>query len=287
MHWHCHDLFNRMPQGAVAGGIAVVIDVLRASTTIMTALAHGAAGVRPVLTVEVARALAAGFGSGSDSGVLLGGERGGLRIDGFDLGNSPLEYSRARVAGRRIVITTTNGTAALDACTAASEVLIGAIVNRAAVAARARELAVAHGTSNIHLVCAGTDGEVTEEDLLTAGAILDAAGRLPGADGDRRDASATAALEMFRGVLSAPSTEGRVEAHAIAAAAIAAAFATSRGGRNLIELGMRADLPAAAAIDSLRVVPRLDRGAREDEATTGWLLADAAGWRHADAADTA
>jgi 2-phosphosulfolactate phosphatase len=276
MHWHCHNLFNRIPQGTVAGGIAVVIDVLRASTTIITALAHGAAGVRPVLTVEVARALAAGFGAGSDSGVLLGGERGGLRIDGFDLGNSPLEYSRARVAGRRIVITTTNGTAALDACTAASEVLIGAIVNRAAVATRARELAVAQGTSTIHLVCAGTDGEVTEEDLLTAGAILDAAGRLPGGSDDALDASATAALEMFRGVMSAPSAEGRVEAHAIAAAAIAAAFATSRGGRNLIELGMQADLPAAAAIDSLRVVPRLDRGARGDEAATGWLHADAA-----------
>ena len=276
MHWHCHDLFNRMPPEAVAGGIAVVIDVLRASTTIVTALAHGATGVRPVLTVEVARALAAGFGSGSDSGVLLGGERGGLLIDGFDLGNSPLEYSQARVAGRRIVITTTNGTAALDACTAASEVLIGAIVNRAAVAARARELAVAQGTSTIHLVCAGTDGEVTEEDLLTAGAILDAAGRLPGGSDDALDASAAAALKMFRGVLSAPSAEGSVEAHAIAAAAITAAFATSRGGRNLIELGMQADLPAAAAIDSLRVVPRLDRGARGDEAAAGWLHADAA-----------
>ena len=266
-----------MPQGAVAGGIAIVIDVLRASTTIVTALAHGATGVRPVLTVEVARALAAGFGAGSDSGVLLGGERGGLRIDGFDLGNSPLEYARARVAGRRIVITTTNGTAAVDACTDASEVLIGAIVNRAAAAARARELAVAHGTSSIHLVCAGTDGEVTEEDRLAAGAILDAAGHLPGGSDDTLDASATAALETFRGVLSAAADTG-------AASAITAAFAMSRGGRNLIELGMRADLPAAAAIDSLRVVPRLDRGAREDEATTGWLLADAAGWRHADAA---
>jgi 2-phosphosulfolactate phosphatase len=275
MHWHCHNLFNRMPQGAVAGGIAVVIDVLRASTTIVTALAHGAAGVRPVLTVEAARALAAGFGSISGSGALLGGERGGLRIDGFDLGNSPLEYSRARVAGRRIVITTTNGTAALDACTAASEVLIGAIVNRAAVAARARDLARSRGIADIHLVCAGTDGEVTEEDLLTAGAILDAAGRLPGADGDVLDASATAALEVFRGVLSPPTAEGRADAHAIAAA-ITSAFATSRGGRNLIELGMQADLPAAAAIDSLRVVPRLDCGAREDDAVAGWLHADAA-----------
>ena len=276
MHWHCHNLFNRMPQGAVTGGIAVVIDVLRASTTIVTALAHGAAGVRPVLTVEAARALAAGFASLSGSSVLLGGERGGLRIDGFDLGNSPLEYSRARVAGRRIVITTTNGTAALDACTAASEVLIGAIVNRAAVAARAWDLARSRGNADIHLVCAGTDGEVTEEDLLTAGAILDAAGRLPGADGDVLDASATAALNVFRGVLSPPTAEGRVNAPAIAAAAITSAFATSRGGRNLIELGMQADLPAAAAIDSLGVVPRLDCGARGDEADAGWLHADAA-----------
>jgi len=265
MHWHCHELFNRMPQGAVAGGIAVVIDVLRASTTIITALAHGAAGVRPVLTIDAARTLAAGGGPG----VLLGGERGGLRIDGFNLGNSPLEYSRARVAGRRIVITTTNGTAALDASRAAAEVLIGAIVNRAAVATRARSLAVAHGTSDIHLVCAGTDGQVTEEDLLTAGAILDVASRLPGASGDRLSASAAAALESFRGVLSAAADAG-------AASAITAAFATSRGGRNLIELGMQADLPAAAAIDSLTVVPRLDRGAGGDEAVTGWLYADAA-----------
>jgi 2-phosphosulfolactate phosphatase len=268
MHWHCHDLFNRMPQGAVAGGIAVVIDVLRASTTIITALAHGAAGVRPVLTIDEARALAARGGPGS--GVLLGGERGGLRIDGFDLGNSPLEYSPARVAGRRIVITTTNGTAALDASTAADEVLIGAIVNRAAVAARARALAVEHARSEIHLVCAGTDGEVTEEDLLTAGAILDAASRLPGASGDRLDASATAAMETFRGVLSAVANTG-------AAAAITAAFAASRGGRNLIELGMQADLPAAAAIDSFRIVPRLARGPHGGNAATGWLHADAAG----------
>ncbi len=236
-----------------------MIDVLRASTTIVTALAHGAAGVRPVLTIDEARALAASGGPGSD--MLLGGERGGRRIDGFDLGNSPLEYAPARVAGRRIVITTTNGTAALNACTSAAEVLIGGIVNRSAVAARARSLAMVHGTANIHLVCAGTDGHVTEEDLLAAGGILDAASRLPGAERDSLDA---AALNAFRGVVSAA-------AHAEAATAIAAAFATSLGGRNLIDLGMQADLPTAAAIDSLTVVPRLVR----DDSHAGWLLPDA------------
>jgi 2-phosphosulfolactate phosphatase len=267
MHWHCHELYNRIPQGAVAGGIAVVIDVLRASTTIITALAHGAAGVRPVLTIEQARELAARNRAGP--AMLLGGERGGLRIDGFDLGNSPLEYAPARVVGRRIVITTTNGTAALDVCGAAAEVLIGAIVNRTAVAARARELARSQGVADIHLVCAGTDGQVTEEDLLAAGGILDAASRLAGSDRDTLDASAMAARAEFRGVLAAAGG-------ADAALAIVAAFATSRGGRNLVDLGMQADLPAAAAIDSLPVVPRLDRGRGPKDVEAGWLLPDAA-----------
>ena len=275
MHWHCHELFNRMPQGAVAGGIAVVIDVLRASTTIISALAHGAVGVRPVPTVDQARALAAAVPGRSVSPdrfrLLLGGERGGLRIDRFDLGNSPLEYSRDRVAGRRIVITTTNGTAALEAALPATEVLIGAIVNRTAVAARASSLAAAHGATSIHLVCAGTDGEIMEEDLLAAGAILDAAGRLPGADRDTLDVAATAALERFRGVVHAAGTES----NAGVAAAITAAFASSRGGRHLVAIGMQADLPAAAALDSLAVVPRLARGASGLGAEAGWLHADA------------
>jgi len=132
MHWHCHELYHRMPSGAVAGGIAVVIDVLRASTTIVTALAHGAAAVAPRRSIEEALAAAA-----DRPGAVLGGERGGVMIAGFDLGNSPLEYAPDRVAGRPVVITTTNGTAALAVCRDAAEVLVGAIVNRTAVAATA------------------------------------------------------------------------------------------------------------------------------------------------------
>jgi len=252
-----------MPPGAVAGGIAIVVDVLRASTTMITALAHGAAGIRPVPTVEAARALAAGGGPASPA--LLGGERGGVRIPGFDLGNSPLEYSAARVAGRSIVITTTNGTAAIAACGDAVEVLIGGIVNRAAVAARARSLATARGVDDVHLVCAGTDGEVTEEDLLAAGAIL-AAAAAASATGDTLDPAAAAAVAGFQAAVSVADVGGDP------AAAIAAAFVASRGGRNLLSLGMEADLPAAAAIDSLRVVPRLARSG----GTAGWLLLDAA-----------
>lgn len=256
MRWHCHELFNRMPPGAVAGGIAVVIDVLRASTTIVTALANASSRIRPVPAVAEALALAEAAGAGRP---LLGGERGGLRIAGFDLGNSPLEYSRAAVAGREIIVTTTNGTAALKACRDADEVLVGAIVNRTAVARLARELARRHGATDIHLVCAGTDGHVTEEDLLAAGAILEAASRLPECAVDLVEPAAAAARADFSRVIG-QAARGPQEA-------IAAAFAASRGGANLVALGMEADLPAAAAIDTIAIVPRL-------EPATGWLVAE-------------
>jgi len=237
-----------MQQGGCAGGIAVVIDVLRASTTIVSALANGAERVVPVTELEAARRLAAGAGPAA----LLGGERAGVRVAGFDLGNSPLEYSAARVAGRTIVITTTNGTAALGAARGAREVLIGAVVNRSAVAGAIRRLGAADET--VHLVCAGTDGCVSAEDVLAAGAILDAAGA--DSAGDTLDASARDALALFR----------RVAASGEVSAALVAAFRGSPGGANLMVLGMEADLPAAAAIDSVDIVPRLD-------ATTGSLRA--------------
>ena len=242
MHWHCHELFHRMPPGATAGGIAVVIDVLRASTTIATALAHGATAVVPRRSIDEARAAVA-----ERPGGLLGGERGGVKIAGFDLGNSPLEYTADRVAGRAVVITTTNGTAALAACRAA-EVLVGAVVNRSAVVTAARRLAAARGSAAIHLVCAGTDGQVTDEDVLAAGAMLD----LTGSD-DTLDATAGVARDRFRALAAA----GRAGLEA----RIAAAFRTCLGGANLIALGMEADLALAAALDSLAVVPRLDRAA--------------------------
>lgn len=239
-----------MPEGACAGGIAIVIDVLRASTTIITALAHGAARVRAVRTVGEARALA------GQPGVLLGGERGGRPIDGFDLGNSPSEYTRQRMAGRDVVITTTNGTAALHACQDAAAILMGAVVNRSAVATAALRLAA--GDQAVHLVCAGTDGDVTEEDLLGAGAILDAAIRLGADEHKDFDGPARAAVADFRAVAGSDGDP---------AAALACVFATSIGGRNLIALGMEDDLSPAAQIDSLPVVPRLDRA-------SGWLVGD-------------
>ena len=251
MHWHCHDLFQRMPPGATAGGIAVVIDVLRASTTMITALATGAAAVWPVADVDEARALARRLGSRA----ILGGERGGARIEGFALGNSPSEYTHGRVGGRDVVITTTNGTAALAACAAAAETLVGAIVNRRAVAAAVRALGAARGLHHAHLVCAGTDGIVTAEDVLAAGAILDAAAADPAAADDTLDDAAAEALATFR-QLAAAAAAATPET---TASALVAAFRTSPGGANLVDLGMENDLTVCARLDAVPAVPRLDR----------------------------
>ena len=152
-----------------------------------------------------------------------------------------------------MVITTTNGTQALAACRDAAAVLIGALVNRSAVVGAAQAIARRENLSDIHLVCAGTDGFVTEEDLLAAGAMVEA-GVGPT---DTLNAAALAALERYRDTV-ADSTV----AHPVA---LLRAMEASRGGRNLLELGMQADLPAAAAIDTSTTVPLLD--------AAGWLVA--------------
>lgn len=170
LRWYTHRLSDDMPRESVAGGIAIIVDVLRASTTIVTALAAGAAFVKPVVEVEEARLLR----NSSGESWLLGGERGGVPIPGFDLGNSPAEYCRSVVDGRGIIMTTTNGTLAIERCLAAETVLIGSFLNRNAVAKEAVLLASNRGIDAIHLVCAGTNGHETEEDFLGAGSIIHA-----------------------------------------------------------------------------------------------------------------
>src|SRR5437016_9884451 len=106
---HVHLLPSLVPPGGLTGGVAVVIDVLRATTTIVHALAAGCTVVRPCAEVEEARDLAGRMRAGR---VLLGGERGGVAPPGFDLGNSPREYTAKVCKGTTLVLTTTNGTRA-------------------------------------------------------------------------------------------------------------------------------------------------------------------------------
>lgn len=150
--------------GELSGRVAVVIDVLRATTTITSALENGAVAVIPFADLEECRAYRE-----KEPEVLLGGERKSVKPPGFDLGNSPCEYTAERVFGRRIAYTTTNGTRAIEACRGAEEVLLGALVNRRSVA----EKLAASGFSAI-LVCAGKLGRPNLEDTYCAGAIIEA-----------------------------------------------------------------------------------------------------------------
>src|SRR3954454_8565361 len=128
-----HLLPSLTPESGLRGGVAVVIDVLRATTMIVHALVAGCTEVIPVSEVEEARQIAAALPVGS---ALLAGERQGVPIDGFDLGNSPDECTSARCRGKTMVITTTNGTRALLACGDADRVFLGAFVNFAATCRR-------------------------------------------------------------------------------------------------------------------------------------------------------
>lgn len=150
---------------------AVVVDVLRWSTVVITALANGAEWVEAVETPDDAVARAAELGRAE---VTLGGERGSLAIPGFDVGNSPLEFTAERVRSRGVITTTTNGTHGLLAARHATTVLVGAFVNLPALIA-AITTSVGDGVP-IALIACGQAGEHADEDTACAGAIAMAIG---------------------------------------------------------------------------------------------------------------
>lgn len=173
------------------GHTALVIDVLRASTTMIAALGNGAAAIVPVAQSAEARRVHAAMGNGA----LLAGERRGDTVPGFDLGNSPLEVTRARVAGKTVVFTTSNGTRALLACRSAARVGVAAIVNVSAAA----HWAVEHA-SDLTIVCAGERGAKSLEDHVCAGLVVDAVVHLaPGAVLTRGAREAQTDAERYRG----------------------------------------------------------------------------------------
>lgn len=225
---------------ALAGGAVVVIDVLRASTVMVHALAGGAYEIIPCLEVEEARGVAASLPPGQ---AILGGERGGLPIEGFDLGNSPREYTSDKVAGKTLVFTTTNGTRALQRCRQAQRVLIGAFVNVSAVAE------ALSGEDSVHLLCAGTRGEITREDVLYAGLL-----------GERLSAAVGEPAEINDQLLMARECFGASLAAAKGdlVAQLCRELRQTQGGRNLLAIGLDRDIDDAAQIDRFAIVPELD-----------------------------
>ena len=163
--------FASLAQRDLSQAVCVVFDILRATSTMITALSNGAEAIIPVADIPEALALRR-----KNPNVLLAGERDGLRIRGelsggveFDFGNSPREFTADKVQGRTLVMTTTNGTRALRACAQARTVLIGSFLNLRATTNWLRERNPPH----LILVCSGTLEEPALEDILAAGALCE------------------------------------------------------------------------------------------------------------------
>ncbi len=213
------------------GATAVVIDAVRATTTIVAALAAGATEVVPFKTRDEVLAEKAARPEGT---VLTAGERKGVRIEGLDANNSPSLMTGGLVGGRSLLLTTTNGTGAILAARQAEEVFVGALPNRRAVA---RAL-VARGR-RVVLVQAGTVGTVSCEDALVAGAIIEAMAEEPGGERFELEDSGLLALAAWRG------TKDR----------LSDLFRQTWGGSFIVALGLEDDLDACTQVDATGVVP--------------------------------
>jgi 2-phosphosulfolactate phosphatase len=232
------------PQELIDGTV-VVLDVLRASTTIVYALQAGAKAVIPCREIDEARSLAKQY---SLDEALLGGERGGLPIEGFDLGNSPDQYTPRMVKGKIVIFTTTNGTKALLHAQKAQQILLGAFVNASAVIQKLL------AQQEIHLLCAGTDGQLSEDDILLAGMLIEKLQR-KGGSAYQLNTQAIAACDLWlhnfaRSKASATQPPDPQR--------LAKALRKSLGGKNLVALGLEKDILAAAQIDRFGIIPQFN-----------------------------
>lgn len=227
-------VLNIPPAEELEGRVAVAIDVLRATTTICTALANGADTVVPVLTPEEARQVAA---DNPDRMFLLGGERKSVLIPGFHYGNSPLEYTESRVKGRPILFTTTNGTRAIRRAAGADRVYIASFLNAPAIARELLRL-----DKDVAICCAGTHDQFSLEDTGCAGAILEFLGG-PDAALELNDMGQVA-RDLFR------RYDGR----------LADLLHLSEHGQNLLKLGLQEDLLFCAQLGTSTLLPRFTEG---------------------------
>jgi 2-phosphosulfolactate phosphatase len=217
----------------VQGRTVFVIDILRATTSMCAALSSGAKAIIPVATTEEALRLAQTIGSAD---VLLAGEKDCRRIDGFQLGNSPLEMTESAVRGKTLVLTTTNGSKALLACQGAGAVYPACAGNLSLAAEKARE--TLDRDDDMLVVCAGRGGAFSLDDAYAAGRLVSAA--LGGPRGRRGlNDAALASLDLVRRYGDTWERPLR----------------RSRAGRELIRLGFGDDVKASAWPDAYPVLP--------------------------------
>ena len=229
------DTFLTVPEvdpAVVEGRTALVIDVIRATTTIVQAISNGARAVYPTESSEEAIKLASSLGRDE---VLLCGERGGLRIDGFDLGNSPSEYKPEVVEGKQLVMSTTNGTRAFVAAEHAERVVPVSLVNLTAAA----ESAVADGPEKLVVICSGKDNRFSLDDAVCAGYLIREIQKVSGIVPDLGDAGRTT-VELAQRF---EPTEDFLKSTA--------------AGRALVDVGLEADLAFCARMNLHRVVPEM------------------------------
>ena len=207
----------------------VVIDVLRATSTIVEAIGAGAKAIYPVGSIEEALRLANNMGRDQ---VLLCGERKCLPIEGFDLGNSPAEFTAERVGGRTLVMSTTNGTTAMSLAAGAARVLIAAPLNLSAVVEE-----LARADADPVLVCSGRERHFGLEDAVFAGEV---AARLM--------AARPGEWELNDGARAAIALAERFQLDE-------ALFASTVAGRGIVAAGLAEDLAFCAQVDRLAVVP--------------------------------
>jgi 2-phosphosulfolactate phosphatase len=213
----------------------VVIDVLRATSVMVHAMSQGALEIIPVVTLEEAIQMAKIFPQGS---ILLGGERESKKIPGFDLGNSPKEYVAERVKGKKLILTTTNGTKAFHLVSSGKEILVGSFFNIGAIAQRCIE-----SDRDLLIFPSGDEGNFSLEDTLCGGMLIDLItkkGRKPTC---LTDASECAKI-LYQGFEDNLSD----------------AFRLSHHGKELISHGFGDDLLYCAQIDMTDIVPEFKAG---------------------------
>jgi len=208
----------------------VVIDILRATSVIIQALSQGAMEVIPVSTVEEAFQVAKNFPQGT---TLLGGERGSKKIKGFDLGNSPREYVREKVEGKRLILTTTNGTKAFHLVASGQEIMVASFLNIGATAKWCLDL-----NRDILLFPSGDGGRFSLEDTICGGMLIDQVIRIGGKSVALTDAAQSAHI-LYQ----------RFENNLIEA------FRVSCHGKDLVAKGFEDDLAYCAQIDITDIVP--------------------------------
>jgi 2-phosphosulfolactate phosphatase len=219
----------------VSDRVVVVIDVLRATSVMVHAMSQGALEIIPVATVEEAFQMVKTFPSGA---TLLGGERGSKKIPGFDLGNSPKEYVAERVSGRKLILTTTNGTKAFQLVSSGREILAGSFFNIGATAQKCLEL-----NKDLFIFPSGDEGDFSLEDTVCGGMLIDLITKKREKPISLTDASRCAQILYQR------FEDNLLEA-----------FHLSRHGKELINRGFGDDLVYCAQIDITPFVPIFREG---------------------------